>query len=79
MSGKDIRDLTQTEQVLFHTMRKVQRDRMEHTKAMSFSVGQKQEDHKRKNAVAMAKEIVLEEVLTESGLWERYRSWAWGK
>lgn len=65
MSGKDIRDLTQTEQVLFQTM--------------SFSVGTKQEDHKRKNAVALAKETVLEEVLTESGLWERYRSWAWGK
>jgi len=78
-SDKEIQDLTRTEQVLFHTMGKIQTDRMEHTKAEAYAEGAKRDDHKRKKAAAMLKESALESVLRESGLYERYREWYWGK
>lgn len=79
MNEKTVQDLTQTERVLFQTMKAVQRDRMEHQKAQQFADGPKRDDHKRKQAACMNKENVLEKILTEAGLIDLYRSWAWGK
>lgn len=78
-SDKEIQALTRTEQVLFHTMGKIQTDRVEHTKAEAYAGGAKRDDHKRKKAAAMLKESALESVLRESGLYDRYRAWYWGK
>lgn len=78
-SDKEIQDLTRTEQVLFHTMGKIQTDRMEHTKAEAYAEGAKRDEHKRKKAAAMLKESAIESVLRESGLYDRYRAWYWGK
>lgn len=77
--AEEIQDLTRTEQVLFWKMAKFQTDRMEHNKAEAFSEGPKRDDHRRKKAAAMLKESALESVLVEVGLYDRYRSWYWGK
>ena len=68
-------ELSDTEKILFRTMKKVQNDRMEHNNAISFSEGKKTEDHKRKMAVCMNKESILEAVLREAGLYSAYRQW----
>ncbi len=69
-------ELSDTEKILFRTMKKVQRDRMEHQNAVCFSEGKKQEEHQRKKAVCLNKESVLEAVLDEAGLLESYKKWS---
>lgn len=68
-------ELSDTEKILFRTMRKVQNDRMEYDKSISFSEGKKQKENKRKKADCMNKENILEAVLREAGLYSSYRQW----
>lgn len=65
-----------TERVLFDTMKRVQRDRMEHQKARMYSSGEKERRHRLRAADCMSKEQVLEEVLTKAGLFDMYRDWS---
>lgn len=69
-------ELTETEKILFRTMKQIQNDRMEHNKAISFSEGRKSEEHRRKMAACLNKESILEEVLQEAGLYTSYRQWS---
>lgn len=69
-------DLNETERILFSWMKKVQKDRMERQKAECFSSGSKKREHRLKRAACANKEVVLEAVLEQAGLWELYRAWS---
>lgn len=68
-------ELSETEKILFRTMRKVQSDRMDYDKNISYSEGKKQKENKLKKADCMNKESILEAVLREAGLYSSYRQW----
>lgn len=76
MTNEAFDRLGMTEQILFRTMKKVQRDRVEHQKASEFSEGSKQREHRLKAAACLGKESVLESVLEQTGLYELYREWS---
>lgn len=69
-------DLTNTEKILFGQMKKVQKDRMEHQTAACYSSGSKQREHRAKRAACANKEMALEAVLEQAGLWSLYQSWS---
>lgn len=68
-------ELSDTEKILFRTMRKVQNDRMEYDKFIRFSEGKEQKKNRLKKVDCMNKESILEAVLREAGLYSSYRQW----